>query len=152
MTSPVPADHHSAPQEAVEPHHIPHGYAHPKERHHWYWYAGLAGGCLVVGLTIAAWSMFDHADAPLCSRDVDATVTAGSYDVDVVTVSCFGGAARRRVMMHAEGGTAHTVVSFDADARVQARWASESELLITHKGGRLLTFEPAWHGIRIHYR
>ena len=154
MTTPAPADHHSVPHEAVEPHHVPHGYVHPKERHHWYWYAGLAGGCLAIALTVVAFSMFDHAAAPLCTRDIDATIAApqGTYDVDVATVSCFGGAPRQRVMMHAGGGSAHTVVSFDGAAKVQARWASESELLVTHKGGKVLTFEPAWHGIRIHYR
>lgn len=152
MTTPVPADPHSAPHAAAEPHHVPHGYVHPKERHHWYWYAGLAGGCLVIGLTVAAFSMFDHAAAPICSRQVDDTVGAGAYDVDVATVSCFGGAPRQRVMMRTANGSAHTVVSFDADAKVTARWASESELLVTHKGGKVLTFEPAWHGIRIHYR
>jgi len=153
MTTPIPADH-SVSHEAVEPHHVPHGYIHPKERHHWYWYAGLAGGGLVIAVAVAAFSMFDHASAPLCARDIDTTISApqGTYDVDVATVSCFGGAPRQRVMMHAEGGAAHTVVSFEGAARIQVRWASESELLITHKGGKVLTFEPAWHGIRIHYR
>jgi len=148
------ADPRPAPSEAVQPHHVPHGYVHPEEHHHWYWYAGLAGSCLLVALTVGLYTTFDHAAGPLCSRDVQSTVTApqGSFDVDVATVSCFGGAARQRVMMHAGGSAGHTVVSFDTDAQVQARWASESELLITHKGGKVMTFEPAWHGIRIHYR
>jgi hypothetical protein len=154
MTTPAPADPHPVPHAAAEPHHVPHGYAHPRERHHWYWYAGLAAGCLMVALTFVTFSMFDHAASPLCTREVDDTVSApqGSYDVDVATVSCFGGAPRQRVMMRTDNGAGHTVVSFDGAAHVQARWASESELLVTHKGGKVLTFEPAWHGIRIHYR
>ncbi len=139
----------------VEPHHVPHGYVHPAEHHHWWWYAGLAGTCAVLGLGGLLWWQFDHAEAPLCARTIDDTLTSpdGSMDLDIAHVSCLGGAEKQKIFLHkADGGSGHAVVSFDGETRLRVRWTSDNEVMISHKGGKVLTFEPTWGAVHIKYR
>jgi hypothetical protein len=138
----------------AEPHHVPHGYVHPKEHHHWWWYAGLAGGCAALGLVILAFCQYDSASSPLCSRDVQSSLASpdGEMTLDVARVSCLGGGEHLRLLMHkGDGEGGHTVASFDGEAQVRAQWASEHELEVSQSGGRLGTFEPIWGSVRIHY-
>lgn len=138
----------------AEPHHVPHGYVHPKEHHHWWWYAGFIAAFAALGLVVLAFSQYDSASAPLCSRDVDNSLTSpdGAVTLDVARVSCLGGKEHLRLLMHkGDGEGGHTVASFDGDAKVRAVWTSEHELEIGQAGGRLGTFEPIWGDVRIHY-
>lgn len=152
---PVPGDTahdpSSHPQGQAEPHHVPHGYVHPKEHHHWWWYAGIAVSCVGVCVMLLAFRQFDRAEAPLCSQDaVDSVASLDNrVDVEVVRVSCLGGGARQRLIMH-EGGSAHTVVSFEDADSIRVRWASDDELSV-HHDGKLVTFQPLWHGVRIRF-
>ena len=139
----------------AEPHHVPHGYVHPKEHHHWYWYAGIVAACAVTAVTTLIYMQFEHAEAPLCSKVVADSVTSpdGSQVLDLAQVSCFGGATRQKVFMHnSYGGGLHAVVSFDSAERVRVRWTSDNEVMVTQKGGKIVTFEPFWHGVHIRYR
>ncbi len=139
----------------AEPHHVPHGYVHPKEHHHWWWYAGFAGSFVAIVLVVLAFAQYDSASAPLCSRDVQSNLASpdGAVTLEVARVSCLGGEEQLRLLMRkGDGEGGHTVASFDGDAKVRAIWTSDNELMIRQAGGRLGTFKPIWGDVRIHYR
>lgn len=137
---------------AAEPHHVPHGYVHPKEHHHWWWYAGFVVAFVAIALVILAFRQFDRAEAPLCASDAIGTFSSPdqAVDVEVARVSCLGGSPRQRVIMRS-GSDVHTVVSFEDAGRIQVRWTDDNEMTVRHQGGKLLTFQPSWHHIRIRF-
>jgi hypothetical protein len=156
MTTKQPDHPTGADPHGIEPHHIPHGYAYPKEHHHWWWYAGFVVAFILIALVVVAFRDFDHASPPFCSREVVQTLGSddGAMELSLAQVSCFGGDPQQRLMIRRldQGGAAHTLVVFDEAAKVQAAWASDSEILVSQKGGRIETFQPIWRNVRIHYR
>lgn len=141
----------------LEPHHVPHGYAYPKERHHWWWYAGFVVAFFVVALIVVAFRAFDRASAPLCSREVAQTLESadGTMELSLAQVSCFGGDRQQRLMIRRldrGSGAAHTLATFGGDANIRAAWASDRDILVSQQGGRIETFQPIWHDVRVHYK
>jgi hypothetical protein len=148
-------DPHGSRPGLAEPHHVPHGYVHPKEYHHWWWYAGIAAACLGIGLLCVAYWQYETASAPMCARDTETTLTSpdGGSELEVARVSCLGGHERQRILMRqAGGGGTRTVVSFDDKAQIRASWASSNEVDVRQTGGQIGTFEPIWKDVRIRYR
>lgn len=146
--------HGIRPEDLIEYHHVPHGYVHPKEHHHWWWYAGILGSVLICALISAVYWQFDQAEAPLCTHQVDDVITSpdGDIDLKLMHVSCLGGQLRQRLVLQKASGGNRTVISFDEKADIRGRWLSDSEIVITQKGGKMLTFEPLWNGVHVHYR
>lgn len=136
----------------AEPHHVPHGYVHPKEHHHWWWYAGFVAAFAALAVVVLAFRQFDRAEAPICSREPINTFSSPDemVDVEVARVSCLGGSPRQRLIIRA-GSSAHTVVSFEDAERIQVQWASDNELSVRHKGGKLVTFQPIWRQVHIRF-
>ncbi|HVZ28788.1 MAG TPA: hypothetical protein VG839_00235 [Asticcacaulis sp.] len=137
----------------AEPHHVPHGYVHPKEHHHWWWYAGFVVAFVAMALVVLAFRQFDRAEAPLCSSDTIGSFSSpnDSVEGEIARVSCLGGGPRQRLILR-EGGSAHTVVSFEDAERIQLQWTSDNELEVRHRGGKLITFQPTWRQVRIRFR
>jgi len=141
----------------IEPHHVPHGYVYPKERHHWWWYAGFAAGFIAIALVVMAFRQFDQAGPPLCSRAAAQVLTSpnGAMELSLAQVSCFGGAQQQRLMIRrldAGSGAPHSLVVFDDAAKVRATWISDGEIVFNQRGGRIETYQPIWRDVRIHYK
>ncbi len=144
---------HDHPPVGAEPHHVPHGYIHPIERHHWYWYAGIAGSCVATVLACAVYWQVESSQAPLCARETDDSETSpsGAMEVEVLRVSCLGGPEKQKIVMHKSGGGSQVMVSLDGKAEVRLRWISDNELVLTQTGGKVWTFLPRWGGVHIRY-
>jgi hypothetical protein len=143
--------------KGAEPHHVPHGYVHPKERHHWYWYGGFAVAALAVGLMSWVYWQYDHGAGPLCeSRNGDAvTSPGGGHELQIVRVSCPAVDARQLVFLrNTDGGfgSERMIGSFDAEATLRLRWLSDEEAFIRRRGGQMWAFQPSWNGVHVTYR
>ncbi len=140
----------------TEPHHIPHGYTHPKEHHHWWWYAGFVVAAIAMAIVLTAYLQFDRAEAPLCQRLSGESMTSpdGAMELSIMRVSCMGGAATDRVILHRTGGLggSHTVMSFEGEGRIRGTWVSGREIMIRKRGGRMASFAPEWSGVHVRYR
>jgi hypothetical protein len=143
--------------QGAEPHHTPHGYAYPKERHHWWWYAGFVVAFVATAVVVMAFNAFDHASPPICARDIVQSIPSadGELELSLVQVSCFGGDQQRRLMVRRldqGSGALHTLATFGGDARVRAAWATDREVVVSQRGGRIETFQPNWRDVRVHYK
>ncbi len=140
--------------DLIEYHHVPHGYVFPKEHHHWWWYAGIVASLLICAFISGVYWQFDQAEAPLCTQQTDDVITSpgGNVDLKLIHVSCLGGEPRQRLVLQKAEGGKRTVISFDDKADIRGRWVSENEIVVTQKGGKMLSFEPLWNGIHVHYR
>ncbi len=139
-----------------EVHHA-HGYVHKRERHHWYWFVG-------VGATVAAallagvlyWQVRTIAQ-PVCAHGPEQIVASpdGTMEMDVTSVSCFGASSEKKVFIRPAGsraGSGKAIASFNEDAVVKARWTSDTEVMISHKGGRMWSFQPLWRDVHVRYQ
>jgi hypothetical protein len=143
------------PRPFDEVHH-PHGYVTPKERHHWYWYGGMAVFGLIMLATPVIWWQLDTASGPLCRKEAlkQAVSPAGTGEVELASVSCLGGHVQQKLFMRHKDGRAtltQTVASFDAAAKVRVRWRTDNEIVVTQRGGRIWSFQPVWDGVKIRY-
>lgn len=141
----------------AEPHHIPHGYAHPKERHHWYWYGGFVLGGVILGLISWGYWQYDHGAGPLCeSRSGPAVSSPGlTHELQIVRVSCVAADDRQLVVLRdLDGGfgSERRIGSFDGQAKLRLRWLSDDEAIIRRRGGKMWAFQPSWGGIHVTYR
>jgi len=133
--------------------HVPHGYVHPKERHHWYWYAGLSvASILLIVVPVVMWQL-DSANLLLCKVSEPESLSSpdGSREIETARVSCLGGAEQQKVFLRRENGGRHTVASFDDAARIRVRWRADNEIVITQRGGKIWSFQPVWDHVRIRY-
>jgi len=142
------------PPAGAELHHVPHGYTHPVERHHWYWYAGIAGSCVATVLACAIFWQVEHSQAPLCTREADDSLMSpgGAAEVEILRVSCLGGPQKQKIVLHKSGGGSQTMVILDDKADIKLRWLSDTEIVLVQRGGKVWTFLPRWGGVHIQYR
>ena len=160
----MPARPHSRPVNeqdlrlkvgAYDEQHHAHGYAWKKEKHHWYWFAGIAVTVILTVAAGSAYALYDRAVAPLCSRGDSEVLPSpdGTRVLESVMVSCAGGTPMRRVLIYAAGASYHVpaVASFDEAAVVRIRWVSDDEVALTKSGGRVWDFRPHWHDVKVRY-
>lgn len=142
------------PTAGAEPHHVPHGYTHPKERHHWYWYGGFVAAAFVIVMISWIYWQYDHGAAPLCQGEVESAKASpgGDYQLEVVRVSCLGMAERQLITLRETQGGSHTVGSFDGEAQLRFFWLSEDEAVVRRNGGRMWAFQPHKGGVHFKYR
>jgi hypothetical protein len=141
----------------AEPHHVPHGYAHPRERHHWYWYGGFAVAGLALALVSWVYWQYDHGAGPLCYGRIGAAVTSpgGAHELQIMRVSCVAADDRQLILLRdTEGGfgSERMIGSFDGEAKLRLRWLSDKEALIRRRGGKMWAFQPSWDGVHVTYR
>ena len=140
-----------------EPHHVPHGYIHPKEHHHWYWYGGFALAGLALALVSWIYWQYDHGVGPLCESSRGAAVTSpgGGHEIQIMRVSCFAVDDRQLVLLHDTAGgfgSARTIGSFDGAATLRLSWLSDEEAYLRRRGGQMWAFQPSWDGVHVTYR
>ena len=135
--------------------HHAHGYAWAPERHHWYWFAGIAASAVLGIAGLALYVMFDLSMAPLCARSdsVLAVSPDGTRTLETVMVSCGGGEPSRKVLIYDTGGSANVpaVASFDEAADVRVRWTSDAAVRVSKTGGRIWDSQLNWRDVRLHY-
>ncbi|MFT3998454.1 MAG: hypothetical protein QM667_13710 [Asticcacaulis sp.] len=131
----------------------PHGYVYPKERHHWYWFAGIAASLVLVGVTFWGYALYEQGAAPVCaSHTVDSRASPGGTLAEVRRVSCLGGAPDLRVVIHEPDGSVRgaAVASFEAGTEVRLRWLADDELVLAKSGGRVWFFKTHWKDVQVH--
>lgn len=132
----------------------PHGYVYPKERHHWYWFAGIGASAALVGAVFWGYALYERGSAPICASSfVDRSVApGGSLVAEIRQVSCLGGAPDLRVVVHQAGDTAEApaISAFEAGTEVRLRWLSDDELAMAKQGGRVWFFKTHWKSVRVH--
>ncbi|EGF89179.1 hypothetical protein ABI_45260 [Asticcacaulis biprosthecium C19] len=160
----MPARHTSRPVDELDLHlkvgaydeyHHAHGYAHPREKHHWYWFAGIAAAISLTAVIGGVYTLYDRAMTPMCSRSDSETRMSpdGAYVLESVLVTCAGAAPNRRVLVYAPGGAGNVpaLASFDEAAFVRIRWDGDDRVVLTKSGGRVWSFRPHYRDIRVHY-
>jgi hypothetical protein len=135
-----------------EVHHA-HGYAHIKEKHHWYWFAGIGVGIVSVIGAIFVYTQIEVAAPPFCERIAiqDKTSPDGSHWLEVAEVSCLGGATEQKIFMGQTDGTTKLIAAFDNKASIRVRWISDTEVVITQSDGKIWFFQPKWKTLKIKY-
>lgn len=132
----------------------PHGYVYAKERHHWYWFAGIAASLALVGAVFWGYALYARGASPICNSSfVDRSVSPGGGRVaEVRQVSCLGGAPDLRLIVHNAGDSAEApaVSAFEAGTEVHLRWVSDGELAVAKQGGRVWFFKTHWKDVRVH--
>jgi len=131
----------------------PHGYVYPKERHHWYWFAGIAASVALTGVVFWGYALYDRGQAPVCAtHQVSGETSPGGTLAEVMSVSCFGGAPDLRVVIHEPDGSVKTsaIAAFEAGTEVRLQWLSNDELVMQKAGGRVWFFKTHWKDVRVH--
>ena len=140
----------------AEPHHIPHGYEHPKEPHHWWWYLGIVVATICVIATPIMYFQFDTSSAPLCAHEViDQDLSPDeTTEMILMRASCLGGEWQQRIVLRRVDKAmtqVHTVAVFDNRAKIRARWRSDRRIILSQTGGKIWSYEPMWQDIYLRY-
>ncbi|CAL4867138.1 hypothetical protein MMA231_01389 [Asticcacaulis sp. MM231] len=139
-----------------EVHHA-HGYAHVRERHHWYWFAGLGvTAVLALAAGFVSWQVHEIA-APFCASEPGKVIRSpgGTLELNIASVSCFGAVPEQKIFIRRAGQTARggkAVAAFGTGAKVNARWVSDEQVVISQRGGKIWFFVPRWHDVKFRYR
>ncbi|MDC7682339.1 hypothetical protein PQU92_03575 [Asticcacaulis sp. BYS171W] len=132
----------------------PHGYIYPKERHHWYWFAGIGASIALTGAIFWGYALYERGATPVCASSlVDRSVSPnGGLVAEIRQVSCLGGAPDLRVVVHEVDDTADipAISAFEAGTEVRLRWLSDDELAMAKQGGRVWFFKTHWKAVRVH--
>ncbi len=145
------------PVGAYDEVHHPHGYAHARERHHWYWFAGLGvTGLLALAAGIVSWQVHEVA-APFCASEPGQIIVSpgGALELNIASVSCFGAAPEQKVFIRRAGRSVRggkAIASFGTGAKVNATWVSDEQVVISQRGGKIWFFVPRWHDVHFCYR
>ena len=150
---------HLSPQAtgAFDTIHHAHGYRWAPERHHWYWYAGIAAVILIGVIWVWLWGMCDSASGPVCSLESlhIAQAPGEAAELELADVSCLGGASERKMFLrplNTRLSLRHAVATFDPESRVKARWVSDTEIRLSQTGGKIWAYQPNWHDVHIRYQ
>ena len=137
--------------------HHPHGYRHVRERHHWYWFAGIAATVAAALFGALIYWQVHTLSPPVCGHDGELITTSpdGRLELAVTRVSCFGAKTELKVFIRPSGasdGHGKAIASFSDAASLHVRWSSDTDVLISHTGGKVWSFQPLWRDVHVTYK